>query len=82
MWQDRPYGSRVCRDGQELPGEKDKALARGSVLGATTPGCTDLGSKFCILCAKNFMWKKILSFVNFGYLGFPFNYVPLCFTRK
>lgn len=44
MWQDRLYGPRVCRDGQELPGEEDKALARGAALGTTTPGCTDLGS--------------------------------------
>lgn len=31
MWQDRPYRSCVCRDGQEMPEIKDKTLARESV---------------------------------------------------
>lgn len=70
----------MCRDGQEMPETKDKTLARESVHSKIHKS----GHQFFRTVSSAFymQWKKIFSFINFGYFGFPFNYTPLCFIGR
>lgn len=80
MWQDRPYRSCVCRDGQEMPEKKDKTLVRESVHSRIHRP----GQQFFRTVSSEFymQWKKVFSFVNSEYFGFPFNCAPLCFIGR